>query len=81
MIVVCNTVVNPGTMTAVVSFDIQHEQFEDSLIGLRNTALAALTVLTPKRLAYHAANTKMVLIKLSRVHKFINNRFRCASTG
>jgi hypothetical protein len=80
MIVVRNAIVYPRTVTVYVSLVLIVDS-NNLLISLRNTAFTPLAMLTPQRFSYHAVYAKVILLKLPRLHKFINDRLGSTPAG
>lgn len=64
VIVVRHTIVNPRTMTVIVSATLT-AYVEHLLITLRDATLAALAMLTAQRFPHHTIHTEMMFIELS----------------
>lgn len=80
MIVVRDAVVHPRTVTVYVSL-VFIVNSNNLLISLRNTAVTPLAMLTSQRFPYHAVYAKVILLKLPRLHKFINDCLRGTPAG
>lgn len=80
MVVYCNAVVNPGTVTAPISA-VRVKTFEYSLVMLSYTSTASLAVFAPKRSPQQACRAKILVIELPKTQKLINDRLLLASTS
>ena len=65
MVVVCNAVVHPWTVTGDVSLVRVYMHRSNSLVTLCDAALTSLAMLAAQRFPDHAAYAKVVFIKLT----------------
>jgi hypothetical protein len=80
MVVVRDAVVHPRTVTVYVS-PVLIANSNNLLVSFRNAAVTPLAMLTPQRFPHHAVYAKVVLLKLPRLHKLINDRLRGTPAG
>jgi hypothetical protein len=79
VVVVRHAVVYPRAMAVTSALGALCDVHKHLLITLRNTPLTPLAVLAPERLAHHAVDTEMSLIKLPYLHKLVNHRLGSTS--